>query len=147
MSDVYGGSFPNIVANSSSHANGGIFQDRNPLTVTPPRARMIFRANRWLNRKFTIFFYTQDLGILEHVPLGIKAWMVQERLPAHRTIHFLSHKAIQECSSLRASESDTTGVLEQGVGNSTAVQRCSLPFPKDQILFAKPLVYGNCTMP
>ncbi len=135
MSDVYGGSFINIAANAASNANGGIFQDRDPMTVTPLKARMTFRANRWLQRMFAIFPHSWDLGALDYAPLSGRAWAVQERLLAPRTIHFLSHKVIWECSSLQASESDTTGVLEKGVGNWSDIQRWALPSPRDHILF------------
>ena len=135
MSDIYSGSFVNIAANAASNANGGIFQDRDLLMVTPLRVRMTFRANRWLKKMFVVFFQTWDLGALEHSSLSKRAWTIQERLLASRTVHFLLHKVVWECSSLQASESDPSGVLEQSTGNSVVVQGWALPFFKDHILF------------
>ena len=135
MSDIYIGSFINIAANAASNANGGIFQDRDPFMVTPLRVRMTFRATRWLQRPLVIFPQTSDLGALEHAPLSKRAWTIQERLLAPRTVHFLQHKVVWECSSLHASESDTSGVLEQNIGCDAAVQEWVLPSPEDHILF------------
>lgn len=119
MTDIYAGSFINIGANASSNANGGIFCDRDPKTVMPLRASMNFKADDRLKGLYAILPISWKLGALEHAPLSKRSWTVQERLLSPRTIHSLSNKVIWDRPSLQASESDTTGLLEQTKGNFT----------------------------
>lgn len=57
--------------------------------------------------------YSMNHGKLYHAPLSSKAWVVQEQLLAPRTVHFLKHKVVWQCTSLYTSESDTQGMVEK----------------------------------
>ena len=117
MSDVYSGSFLNIAATSSSDSQGGPYHERNPLQVTPFRAKLSFALNHWKKRPFAFFPRTNRYGHLHHTPLAKPAWVVQERLLVPRTVHFLRHKVVWECTDLTASESDTEGVIDRSKGH------------------------------
>lgn len=125
MSDVYGGSFVNIAASASSNANGGIFDNRDLRRVTPFKTQLAFKSNSQLKGTFAFLPRTCDFGDLEQTPLSKRAWTVQERLLAPRTLHFLSHKVVWECSSLQASESDVTGKLDRR--SKSGLQDWALP--------------------
>lgn len=129
MSDVYAGSFLNIAANSSLDSRGGIFRPRDPKKVTPFRARISFAPNHWVRKQFVVFPHTWGLGSLNDAPLSQRAWVVQERLLAPRTVHFLAHKVVWECSSLSASESDATGLIEKQSGS--VIRNWAVPSARD----------------
>ena len=114
MTDVYIGSFVNVAANDSANSDGGLFRKRDPLAVTPLWAPLTFAPTQWEGEPFILFPYSMGHGALYHAPLSSRAWVVQEQLLAPRTIHFLRHKVVWQCTSLYASESDTEGRVEEG---------------------------------
>jgi len=142
MSDIYSGSFINIAANSGTDSHGSLYHERNPLAVTPFRAKMSFTPNRWNNRTFVFFPHGDGLGDLYHAPLSKRAWVAQERLLSPRTIHFLKHKVKWECASLTASETDAEGKVEYQSGNpiynwAVLSQQHHLDFHRDAACLVK----------
>ena len=111
MSSVYRGSFVNIGANVSADPYGGLFCQRSWKSVTPLAVRLTYAPIGW-HRKPIVLYPKGDDNILDHAPLGSRAWVAQERLLAPRTVHFLEHKVVWECDECIASESDVTGKLE-----------------------------------
>ncbi|OAP65162.1 hypothetical protein AYL99_01134 [Fonsecaea erecta] len=111
MSSVYMGSFVNIGANVSADSSGGLFCQRSWKSVNALAVRLTYPPIGW-HRKPVILYPKGEGNILDHAPLGSRAWVAQERLLAPRTIHFLQHKVVWECDECMASESDVTGRLE-----------------------------------
>jgi hypothetical protein len=122
MKDVYHGSFLNIAANAYFTPNGGLFQTRNPLSVTPLKVNLMLQSNDSNQSTVALFPKAEGLGNLQSAPLSTRAWTVQERLLSPRTVHFLTHKVMWECSSLLASESDPTGKLEECEGAADIIR-------------------------
>jgi hypothetical protein len=111
MSAVYMGSFVNIGANVSADSCGGLFCQRSWKSVTPLAVRLTYAPIGWHRKPIVLYPKGAD-NILDHTPLGSRAWVAQERLLAPRTVHFLQHKVVWECDECIASESDVTGKLE-----------------------------------
>jgi hypothetical protein len=123
MSSVYMGSFVNIGANAFPDSRGGLFCQRSWKSVTPLAVRLTYTPIGW-NRKPIVLYPNGHGNILDHAPLGSRAWVAQERLLAPRTVHFLQHKVVWECDDCFASESDVTGNLERKpFGNRTYLAR------------------------
>lgn len=100
MSNVYGRSYINIAASSSSTAEGGLFRERDPVIVNgvslnPQGAE---KEGYVINRYKDWFFNFQ------FEPLNLRAWALQERRLSSRTIHFTDTQVYWECSNLCASE-------------------------------------------
>ncbi len=134
MSDIYNGSFLNVAANAASDANGGLFRDRSALQVTPFRKRMCYQPFRWIHKPFVFFPQSWGPDILKTAPLSKRAWTVQERLLAPRTVHFLHHKVIWECPSLRESETDDTGEIETMASSASyGFRNWAVPWSHDHI--------------
>jgi len=112
MGDIYSGAFLNIAANSSWNSNGGIYQKRSSLCVMPCKIKLDWSSLGWRQRTVGLWPKRYKDDVLEDTPLTTRAWCVQERLLASRTIHLLVHKAVWECASLHASETDPEGRLE-----------------------------------
>jgi len=116
MSGVYQGSFLNISANAYFSPRAGLFQARSPLSVLPAAIEMDWRPRGWIRRPVAVFPRNAGIGHLQESVLSTRAWTVQERFLAGRTVHFLRHKVMWECTSLSASESDPSGNLEDAGG-------------------------------
>jgi len=111
MSSVYMGSFVNIGANSSADSRGGLYRQRSWKSVTPLAVCLTYAPIGWRCQPIVLYPNRGD-NILDHAPLGSRAWVAQERILAPRTIHLLQHKVVWECDECMASESDVTGKLE-----------------------------------
>ena len=99
MCDVYRGSTINIAASASVDCKGGLFRQRNPVSVTPCVIRM--RDNYCALACKSI-----KTTPLAREPLSGRAWAVQERLLAPRTVHFTTNSVYFECHSRFASDID-----------------------------------------
>lgn len=108
MSSVYSNSWLNLAATSSTNSHGGLFHSRNfvrssPCTVTAswkgfaPGSYTIIDGSAWTRR-------------VEDSPLNQRAWVLQERLLAPRTIHFAFDQIFWECRHTRACETFPKGV-------------------------------------
>ncbi|RYN77817.1 hypothetical protein AA0120_g11224 [Alternaria tenuissima] len=112
MTSVYMNSFINIGANAARDSRGGLFQQRCWKSVNPLMVPITYIPTDW-HRKPVVLWPNPGIGnLLDHAPLGDRGWVVQERLLAPRTIHFLKHKVVWECDECQASETDDTGKLE-----------------------------------
>ena len=99
MCDVYRGSTINIAASASVDCNGGLFRQRNPLSVTPCVIRM--RGNH-----YALECSNMKSGPVAREPLSGRAWAVQERFLAPRTVHFTTNVVCFECHSGTVSDID-----------------------------------------
>ncbi|KAF4634736.1 hypothetical protein G7Y89_g3360 [Cudoniella acicularis] len=93
MSTVYAGSSLNLAATSGKDGESGLFRCRNPTMGLPCIARSLeFNTNDFL-------IYSQDLwdDAVEKAPLSRRAWVIQERVLAPRTLHFGSDQLLWEC--------------------------------------------------
>ncbi|KAH8637763.1 hypothetical protein IG631_05533 [Alternaria alternata] len=112
MASVYMDSFINIGANAAGDSRGGLFQQRSWKSVNPLSVHLTNIPTSW-HRKPVVLWPSYSIGnLLDHAPLGDRGWVVQERLLASRTVHFLKHKVVWECDECQASETDVTGKLE-----------------------------------
>ena len=111
MASVYSNSSVNLAATFSVDGSGGLFpQDSNVLPANPclveatwegfqPDTFLVHDDGRW-NRR------------IEEARLNKRAWVLQERLLAPRTVHFARDQLWWECSRLRACEAWPYGVPE-----------------------------------
>lgn len=98
MTDVYSNSSLNIAADASVDGEGGLFRDRHGETtqhfVVPSKDKKghyILYINGWPDN-------------VEGAPLQGRAWVVQERFLAPRTVHFSQDQLHWECRQLTSSE-------------------------------------------
>ncbi|CAN9275138.1 unnamed protein product [Alternaria sp. RS040] len=112
MTSVYMNSFINIGANAARDSRGGLFQQRSWTSVNPLVVPLTYIPTSWHRRTAVLWPSPASGNLLDHAPLGDRGWVVQERLLAPRTIHFLKHKVVWECDECQASETDVTGKLE-----------------------------------
>lgn len=105
MSQVYGCSYINIAATSSTTAEGGLFRERDPIAVSGISVKpygsekegyVITQSSHWL-------------GNFQYEPLNLRAWAFQERRLSSRTVHFTDSQIYWECTKLSASETYPRG--------------------------------------
>jgi hypothetical protein len=112
MTSVYMNSFINIGANAAGDSRGGLFQQRSWKSVNPLSVHLTYIPTGWHPQRVALWPNPGIGALLDDAPLGDRRWVVQERLLASRTIHFLKHKVVWECDECQASETDVTGKLE-----------------------------------
>jgi Heterokaryon incompatibility protein (HET) len=112
MSSVYSGAYINIAASASRDSNGGLFSSRNPLTITPCVVPVLREGKKY---KRSVFWPVSAQEHVAHAPLNERAWVLQERLLALRTVHYTSKKIFWECPELLASETDPHSDFEYKV--------------------------------
>ncbi|KAK1828729.1 heterokaryon incompatibility protein-domain-containing protein, partial [Podospora conica] len=103
MASVYGHAIVNIAASSSCDSRGGLFYQRDPLTVQPFAARgrnIPGLADGW-------YLWKNDnrWSALSSQPLNRRGWVLQERLLSARTIHYSDTEVIMHCLEDMSSES------------------------------------------
>lgn len=113
MTSVYMNSFINIGANAAGDSRGGLFQQRSWKSVNPLVVPLTYIPTGSHRKPVVLWPYLRIEALLDHAPLGDRGWVVQERLLASRTVHFLKHKVVWECDECKASETDVTGKLEE----------------------------------
>lgn len=95
MASVYMNAYVTISAAASENSEGGLFFDREPpdcsaqLTYTPPSGTI----GLWTIHNKTPSFDQQ----IRHTTLASRAWCLQEKQLARRTLHFGSYQVIFEC--------------------------------------------------
>jgi hypothetical protein len=120
MSSVYGNSFINIAASSSSSVHGGCFV-RPKSMVDGVRALVkISLSSHSLVREFRSQA-VYDLNTTDS-HLATRAWALQERILPPRTIHFGQRGAFWECKSTTANNFLPGGFQKQ-LGNSITNER------------------------
>ena len=98
MRSIYTNGVVNIAADRASHARDGIFTNRDPRLVEPCVVRWNPRSSYPLS-----CLLVDDRLIeksLQLTPLALRAWVVQERLLARRTLHFGSRQIFWECHEM-----------------------------------------------
>jgi hypothetical protein len=125
MTSVYMNSFINIGANATRDSRGGLFQQRSWKSVNPLSVRLTYIPTNWYRKPVILLPNPEGGNLLDDAPLGDRGWVVQERLLAPRTVHFLKHKVVWECDECQASETDITGKLE----NTNFSKRTHLAIP------------------
>lgn len=99
MCDVYRGSTINIAASASVDCKGGLFRQRNLLSVVP----CVFQTTAG---DYALVCGNITTGPVAREPLSRCAWVVQERLLAPRTVHFTTNSVYFECHSRTISDID-----------------------------------------
>jgi Heterokaryon incompatibility protein (HET) len=118
MAGIYSGAILNIAASAAIDSNGGLFTSRNPLDITPCVISVSNKALQWENEPCAVWI--EDLGKrhIADAPLNKRAWVLQERLLAPRTVHFTPTKMFWECPEHLASETDPHGDFEKHTESS-----------------------------
>lgn len=101
MSRVYGLSSVNIAATSAPDGDTGCFFDRDPNHASQHRVKAIE------NEREVVYDCVEDGmydACLLSTPLAHRAWVIQERLLAPRTLHFSSTQVFWECNESTACE-------------------------------------------
>lgn len=101
MGRVYAGSSLNLAATSSKNGEGGLFRTRSPALVLP----CVSRPLSYESEDFIIYKLDLWPTLVNESPLGGRAWVLQERALARRTLHFGSNQLLWECSIGSACES------------------------------------------
>lgn len=105
MASVYVFSEFTIACLASTNPSGGCFRPRNPLWFTPLNMKRLMIQQRdkshWWNLEI-------DGAESQYPPLHTRAWVVQERVSAPRTVFYGSRGVYWECRSVRASEGWTS---------------------------------------
>lgn len=111
MCDVYRGSTINIAASASVNCDGGLFRQRNPLSVTP--CVMDVSYNQKVGARpgeggpyALLCEIACDRDPFVDEPLSRRAWTVQERILAPRTVYFTARKIYFVCCKKITSDVD-----------------------------------------
>jgi hypothetical protein len=94
MTSVYMNSFINIGANAARDSRGGLFQQRSWKSVNPLFVPLTYVPTNWHREPVVLWPNSPSGNLLDHAPLGDRGWIVQERLLASRTVHFLKHEVV-----------------------------------------------------
>ena len=115
MCDVYRGSTINIAASASVDCKGGLFRQRNLLSVTP----CVFQTRAC---GYALACGNIRTSPVAREPLSRRAWAVQERLLAPRTVHFTANSVYFECHSGTVSDIDAFNnyKIRNGISNQVS---------------------------
>ncbi|KAL8981582.1 MAG: hypothetical protein Q9205_003679, partial [Flavoplaca limonia] len=122
MSNVYKYAHCNIAATASEGDASGMFTNRDPpidlpvlldfanitCDFTESESRTCLKGVYSLHRNYMWFY---EVGV--DAPLTTRAWVVQERLLAPRTLHFANTQIYWECNELQACESWPKGMPQE----------------------------------
>lgn len=109
MNKVYRNALLTLSAMASQDAYGGLFRDRDPATVSPqpfsvlvegggaPVEGLLVKADLWETN-------------VRQAPLSQRAWVVQERVLAPRSLYFCRDQLFWECRTLHACETFPRGL-------------------------------------
>ena len=137
MCDVYRGSTINIAASASVDCDGGLFRQRNPLSVTPCIIDPDYEQNRAGAQGEGLFALYCDFASFPSIrnplldePLSRRAWALQERILAPRTVYFTARKIYFGCYQKMTADVDPRGFYGYGGGkdiaNNWAIDRPAL---------------------
>lgn len=101
MATVYGSSTINLAATSATNGNDGLFFNRDQGHVWRHNISAYVHGNQ---KNYTCVEDGIYDTCLFRTPLAERAWVLQERLLAPRTLHFNSKQIFWECNSLNACE-------------------------------------------
>ena len=109
MSHVYKNSYCNIAATGAADGREGCFFARNPNSVSATKVHP-----DWEDASSETYVVLQPLphhqSAFLHSPLLSRAWVLQERLLASRTLHFTKEQVFWECRSNMACEMFPEGI-------------------------------------
>jgi len=109
MADIYSNAFLSIAATASVDDEGGLFRSPNPQEAMP----LLVTAHKGSKHQTSYHLHYED-DFQENVdaaPLNRRAWVLQERYLATRTVHFAENQIYWQCPSALMSASDNTNVL------------------------------------
>jgi hypothetical protein len=110
MSEVYGHSQLNLIAAHAKDGRDGCFHDRNILTVRPCKIPNPFNLSS--DDCFLVYPLRMENIFDEEVrssPAYKRAWILQERLLAARTLYFGKNQLFWACGKLEACEAFPSG--------------------------------------
>jgi heterokaryon incompatibility protein (HET) len=156
MADIYSNALLTIAATASVDDEGGLFRSPNPQEAMP----LLVTAHSGSDHQTSYHLHYED-DFQENVdaaPLNRRAWVLQERYLAARTVHFAENQIYWQCPSAFMSASDNTNLLvnygdnynfnsiESSTGNFTfsilenwdviieAYSQCKLTRPSDKLV-------------
>ena len=107
MASIYQNSYITIAATKSANDHGGCFSAASPLDIDYPLStkssdKLSERTPHriYVREKVLHFDDTQDLNSSTAYPFLTRGWIYQERLLAHRVLHFCQKELVWECRSL-----------------------------------------------
>lgn len=107
MQDVYRYAQLNIAATGSTDGNGGCFVTRDPLLVQSLHVNASWKGDSGSYCISNSAFWRHGVN---RAPLNTRAWVLQERVLAPRTLHFGADQVYWECNEKNACETFPDGV-------------------------------------
>ena len=133
MCDVYRGSTINIAASASVDCNGGLFLRRNPLSVTPCIIDVSYERKEAGDREGGPYALSCEIACdrdpLVDEPLSRRAWAVQERILAPRTVYFTARKVYFACYKKMTSDVDPCSFIRYNGFNEDLVNTWTFSRP------------------
>ena len=118
MEKVFSRGHCSIAATASSDSAGGLFRRRDPKLLCPIEIIQPVTTDgpdQVTAKRYTAYDRDCWRRGLDKAPLCRRAWVVQERLLAHRVVHFTHRELVWECKELTASETHPSGAPIYGV--------------------------------
>lgn len=110
MSSVYSQSWLNLAATSASDCHGGLLRPKNQLLTAPCIIEASWQG--FTTGSYLIIDEHAPQRRIDYGPLNQRAWVLQERVLAPRTVHFAYDQVWWDCRHIRASESCPEGVID-----------------------------------
>ncbi|KXT00905.1 hypothetical protein AC578_5715 [Pseudocercospora eumusae] len=115
MHKIYSHGLCNIAATASRSGEEGLFRDRDPALIG---REYIELSNAAAQRPISPGLYELlpiewRLEQVDYAPLNQRAWVLQERLLAKRTLHFTQQELLWECLEADFSESFAAGIPDE----------------------------------
>ena len=133
MCDVYRGSAINIAASASVDCYGGLFQQKNPFLVTPAMMEVSYEQKGVSAREGEPCALLAEIACnndpLVDEPLSRRAWALQERILAPRTVYFTAQRIQFVCHEKRLSDVDPCGFYEVSRLNHDVVNTWAVNSP------------------
>jgi hypothetical protein len=124
MGRIYSGGLVNITASASRDVEGGLFRLRQVLRITPCVTRPKWRG---FDNDMLLWFNVESYWRKVYSsPVSKRAWCLQERLLASRTIHFTENQLYWECNTVLSSEADPVPLPKGSGGSGDDLRRAVL---------------------
>lgn len=104
---VYRNAYVNIAATNSKNSFGGLFHDRDPVSLGEEPVQLSIGPLSGRYRLVDVGYYTH---MIDQAPLNRRAWVVQERLLSPRTLHFAAEQVLWDCYEITSCESCQSGI-------------------------------------
>jgi hypothetical protein len=109
MHKVYRYSYCNIAIADSSDSRGGIFRDRDPNSIIPPRLSTV-TSSKLGERTWRILPSDLWTSSLLGSKIYTRGWVFQERMLSPRILHFANSQIFWDCCTLSATETLPSGL-------------------------------------